>query len=121
MTIEVGENFVWNEYYKTWRIQSAGGGFKGTFTTPSAGLYKLVVTHLSSASGGCPGGGYSPITILVNGKAVATDYDPAVNHEATHGWVTDVWTLNANSGMNSIQFTAGQQCTHYWIKNITIE
>lgn len=121
LTIEVGNNFMWNEYYKTWRIEHAGGGFKGTFAAPTAGPYKLTVTHLSSASDGCPGGGYSPITIRVNDKAVVSDYDPAANHKATHGWVTDTWMINASTGTNSIRFISGKQCTHYWVKKIELE
>ena len=49
------------------------------------------------------------------------DYDPAANHKATHGWVTDTWMINASTGTNSIRFISGKQCTHYWVKKIELE
>ena len=78
------------------------------------------VTHLSSGSAGCPGGGYSPVTIKVRGNTVVADYDPAENHGGSHGMVTDTWNVALQAGNNSLQWIAGDLCTHYWIQRIEV-
>lgn len=120
MSIYTHHSFVWNSYYKIWRIEESGGGFSGTFTVQLPGLYKLIVTHLSSSAASCRGGGYSPVTIKVNDKNIVSNYDVAANHDASHGWITDSWTINAVAGVNSIQWIAQKLCTHYWIQSIQI-
>ena len=122
MTITPASSFYYNTTYgDSWRILSSGGGFTGSFTVSSSGQYTLQVTHLSSASSGAPGGGYSPVTIRVNGSTVVSNYDPAENHGGSHGMVTDTWAINANAGSNTIQWTAGNLYTHYWIQRIELQ
>lgn len=120
ISISVGQSFRWNDFYQIWRIESSGGGFTGSFNSPSGGTYQLVVDHTSSASSGCQGGGYSPVTIRVNGTTVANCWDPAANNGGTHGSAIDEWTINLNAGANTIEWTACNLCTHYWIRSIEI-
>jgi hypothetical protein len=112
-------------YYPTfggnWRITLRGGGFDGTFSVPTEGRYDLVVTHLTSAAPSCPGNGFSPITIQVNSLAVVENYDPAEHHNGSHEWVTDRWSIEARAGQNSLRWTTGSLCTHYWIQRIELE
>ena len=103
-----------------WRITAPGGGFNGTFNLPTDGLYSLVVTHLTSLVPNCPGQGYSPVSIQVNGQTVAAGYDPSAHHGGTHGLVTDKWSFTAHSGQNSIRITTGPLCSFYWIQKVEI-
>jgi len=111
----------WNAYYKVWRFESKGDHFKLKVNIPKDGLYKIEITHLSSAADNCPGGGYSPITVFANGKSIVSNYDVAEHHENKHGWVTDHWKVNLKKGSNTIEWVAGSICTHYWIKRIGIQ
>ena len=121
MTIQPRAGFAYNTRFgKSWLITALGGSFTGTFTVPSDGQYDLVVTHLTSYEPSCPGNGYSPVTIRVNSAPVATDYDPAANHGGTHGMVTDKWPIVAHAGQNTLQWSEGTGCTHYWIQRIEI-
>jgi hypothetical protein len=121
MSITPGSSFAYNTTYGgSWRILQNGGGFSGTFTAPGAGSYTLQVVHLSSAAAGAPGGGYSPVTIKVNGSAIAQDWDPAEHHDGSHGFVTDTWVVPANQGQNTVQWIAGDIYTHYWIQSIAL-
>lgn len=120
MTLTPGEAFVFNGAASTWEISSQGGGFTGTFTVPSAGTYDLVVTHASAAGAGCPGGGYSPVTMRVNGTAVVECYDPAQNHGSSHEFFTDTWQVQANTGSNTIEWLACGLCSPYRIKLIQL-
>jgi len=122
MSIIPGVGFAYNTRFgKSWRITALGGSFTGTFTVPSDGQYDLVVTHLTSYEPSCPGNGYSPVTIQVNSVPIATGYDPAASHGGTHGMVTDRWPINAHAGQNTMQWTEGTGCTHYWIQRVEID
>jgi hypothetical protein len=120
MSIEPGEQCSYVPVYETWVIGALDGGFTGTFNCPTSGQYELRVTHQTSASAGCPGGGYAPVTISVNGLTVVSNYDPAENHGGTHGSVIDSWTINANAGSNTFEWIANNLCTNYWIQKIEI-
>jgi len=120
MSIEPGEQCSYVPFYETWIIGALDGGFTGTFNCPTSGQYELRVTHQTSASESCPGGGYAPVTISVNGLTVVSNYDPAENHGGTHGSVTDSWTINANAGSNTFEWIANNLCTNYWIQKIEI-
>lgn len=120
ISISVGQTFRWNDFYQIWRIESSGGGFTGSFNSPSGGTYQLVVDHTSSAYDRCPGGGYSPVTIRVNGTTVAECWDPAANNGGTHGSAIDEWTIHLNPGANTMEWAACNLCTHYWIRAIEI-
>lgn len=118
IAVFVGSNFRWNDFYQIWRIEGDGGGFSGDFNLPTGGTYQLVVDHTTSAAGSCPGGGYSPVTIRVNGTVVANCWDPAENNAGSHGSVIDEWPVNLSAGVNTIEWTACDLCTHYWIRRI---
>lgn len=119
MAIYPGTNFQYNVYGNSWRITNPGGGFTGTFTVPSTGVYNLRVRHGTSASASCPNGGYAPVNILINGANVATNYDPNAAHNFL--WYTnDTWTIQASAGRNTLEWVAGPLCTHYWIQRIEI-
>lgn len=120
MNIVPGAECGYVPNYETWIIGALDGGFTGTFNCPTSGQYELRVTHQTSASAGCPGGGYAPVTISVNGSTIVSNYDPAENHGGTHGSVTDSWTINANAGSNTFEWTANDLCTNYWIQKIEV-
>lgn len=114
-------DFAYNTAFGgSWRITTPGGGFTAELTLPTDGRYDLIVTHLTSLANSCPGHGYSPITIQVNSGMVAENYDPAGNHAGTHAMVTDAWSITAHAGQNTLQWTAGALCTHYWIRRIEV-
>ncbi|MBI9018874.1 MAG: S8 family serine peptidase [Phycisphaerae bacterium] len=120
ITIQPIQNCNYIPFYETWAIKPYGK-LTGTFVCPQAGQYALRVKHLSSYSSDCPGEGYSPVTISVNGSEVISNYDPAENHGSTHGLVTDTWIINANEGTNTFQWEAGEaMCTYYWIQKIEV-
>ena len=73
-----------------------------------------------SAAAHCPGGGYSPVTIRVNGRPVVSKYDPASSHGGSHGIVTDTWKFAGRKGSNTLEFVSVEQCTHYWIRGIEV-
>ncbi len=118
--IDPDSTLKWNDYYKVWRFESAGDHFRVTVDAAAAGTYELVVTHATAPFPQCRGGGYSPIAVTVNGAALTTGYDPAQQHDSSHGWVTDHWALPLKQGSNAIDWTAEALCTHYWIRRIEV-
>ena len=122
MSIAPSDRCYYVPYYETWIIDNLAldEGFSGTFNCPTSGRYELRVKHLTSFSAGCPGDGYAPVTISVNGLTVVSNYDPAENHGGTHGSVTDSWIINANEGTNTFEWKANDLCTNYWIQKIEI-
>lgn len=113
--------FMFHSYFQNcWLIGSPGGGFSASFNAPVAGQCQLLVRHLTSSAAECPGDGYSPVSIFVNGVACVRDFDPALAHGGTHGFVEDIWTINVVEGQNTMQWVAGNLCTHYWIQRIEL-
>jgi hypothetical protein len=121
MSVTPGYAFQYNSVYgNNWRIVTTNGGFTSTFTVPAAGEYRLKVRHLTSSAPSCPGGGYSPVTILLNGISVVTNFDAALAHGGSHGYETDSWMITAQEGDNTLEWRAGELCTHYWLQRIEI-
>lgn len=121
-TITPGANFSFAAANGVWKIFIEGGGFTGTFESPGGATDgQFVVTHLSSASAGCQGGGYSPVTISANGSVVVADWDAAENNGGTHNYVVDTFAFPIEAGTNTFEWTAGDLCTHYWIHSIVVE
>lgn len=121
MQLTPGHFFAYNWYYEdNWLIYYDGGGFTATFDYPHDTNMVLSITHLTSASSRCPGNGYSPVTIKVNDVNVVSGYDPAENHDGTHGYVTDELEIPVQSGTNLIEITSGDLCTNYWIQSLEI-
>lgn len=121
MAVTPGSAFQYNSAYgNNWRILVRGGGFTSTFTAPSAGEYQVKVRHLTSSSASCPGNGYSPVTVLLNGAPIVTDFDVGLAHGGSHGFETDTWTVAGQPGENTLEWVAGDFCTHYWIQRIEI-
>lgn len=114
-------------YPGSWRMVALDAGFQADFELEAApGSATLVIDHLSSATSapGCPGGGYAPVDIVVNGQALASCYDPAQNHGGSHGFVTDRWEVGhlLRPGPNRIQLRqCATACTHYWIRYLYID
>ncbi len=120
ISISPGDGFFWNDFYQVWRIESPGGGFTGSFNLSTGGSYKMVVVHTTSASSDCQGGGYSPVTIWIDGWTAQSCEDPAENNGGSHGSVTDTFGVVLSSGVNRLEWTACDLCTHYWIESIDI-
>lgn len=121
MTVTPGYAFQYNAVYgNNWRILTTNGGFTSAFSVPAAGEYNLKVRHLTSSATNCPGNGYSPVTILVNGVPIVTNFDVGLAHGGSHGYETDSWTITAYEGDNTLEWIAGDQCTHYWLQRIEI-
>ena len=101
---------------------AAKDSLRVSFVPRSTGRYTLTVTHLTSADSGSPGGGYSPVTIAVNGTNLVACYDPASHHGGTHGFVTDSWSFDATAGVQaSITWSlCGDWYTFYWIQQLAI-
>jgi hypothetical protein len=122
MTITPGPYFTYNSNYGgSWDISGQSFGFTGTFDVPATGTYKLTVNHQTSAAASCPGGGYSPVNIYINGTQIGSNFDPAQQSGGNLGEVTNSWTINATAGAyNTLQWAAGPLCTRYWIQGIQI-
>jgi uncharacterized repeat protein (TIGR03803 family) len=122
MTITPGPYFAYNTNYPgSWDIAAVSFGFIGTFDVPSNGTYLLTVNHQTSAAASCPGGGYSPINIYVNGAQIASNFDPAQQSGGSHNEVTNSWLITATAGVdNTLKWAAGPLCSRYWIQGIQI-
>lgn len=120
VTVYPGADFTYSTNQNVWRITRPGGGFSLSFLPSSVWFYALRVEHLTSASACCPGNGFAPVTITVNSVPLVQRHDPARAHEGVHGWVTDAWIIQTQSGDNTIHWMANDFCTHYWIKRIEL-
>jgi uncharacterized repeat protein (TIGR03803 family) len=103
-----------------WDIAAVSFGFNGTFQVPSSGTYRLTVQHQTSPVASCPGGGYSPVNIYINGNPVASDFDPAQHAGGSLSEVTNSWLIEAAAGVNTLAWAAGPLCSRYWIQGIQI-
>lgn len=121
ITITPGAYFTYNATSGgSWGIAAQSFGFLGTFAVPVAGAYTLTVNHQTSPAASCPGGGYSPVNIFVNGTQIASNFDPAQQNGGSLAEVTNTWTINAMAGENSFQWVAGPLCSRYWIQGIQV-
>jgi hypothetical protein len=121
LNISPGGSFAYNTFYgNCWRLIQPGGGFSGRFLAPQAGPYTLRVRHATSSSSSCPNNGYAPVNIIVNGTSLVTDYDVAANH-ASYWFEDDTWTIQANQGENTLEWVAGNLCTHYWLQRVELK
>ena len=122
MTITPGAYFTYNTNFPgSWDIAAVSFGFTGTFNVPSTGSYKLTVNHQTSAAASCPGGGYSPVNIFVNGTQIASNFDPAQQSGGSHAEVTNSWVITVTAGAaNTLNWAAGPLCSRYWIEGIQI-
>ena len=110
-----------NPYYKgSFRLLNPNQSFiEGTFSLDNRpGRAILTLKHLSSANQGSKLDGESPVTIMVNGNAVATNLDPG-----SHGYVKDSLEITkyVRQGDNTIRIQFENGSTHYWIKWMLIE
>lgn len=78
---------------------------------------ELSLEHLSSYSANARNNGYSPITILLNGKTVISNYSPI-----NHGFTIEKFDLTnfAKVGKNSLKIIANKIESHYWLKRFDI-
>jgi hypothetical protein len=53
------------------------------------------------------------VTILLNGTAVVT------NH-ASYWYENDTWIIGTQEGENTLEWVAGELCTHHWIQRIDL-
>jgi hypothetical protein len=114
-----GPGLVWDPVFHVWELATPGAMFGMNVFAPQPGPYNLVVTHMTYV-GGCPGGGYSPVSITVNGEPVVTNYDVAENFDGVHTWVTEDFPVYLWPGENHIEWVAGPLCSPYWIQNVQI-
>jgi hypothetical protein len=137
MTITHDSSFVYNSYYgQSWKMLYPGTScFTATFQLTSVDDLTMEVRHLSSASSGAPGGGYSPVDVVVNDadadpfnetQLFLDNYDVAEHHGYSHGYETDVFTIPSSrlrTGTNTITFAfedAPWAYTHYWIQSLRL-
>lgn len=122
-----GAGVEYNEYYgASWRFLYPGVSymiFQFDFASAPAHAM-LVINHLTSADESCPGGGYSPIDIYLNGYLLADNYDVAENHGGSHAYETDRWDIAGHLlSHNTLKIEFEDDpwaCTHYWIQNLAI-
>ena len=110
-------------YGNSLRLLYQGSSLRSEFyLEDSPASAKLFVTHLSSKATGCPGNGYSPVSIYINGNALVRNYDVAENHRGSHGYETDSWQVERylRKGNNVVKWVAGDLCSHYWIKKFQL-
>lgn len=128
ISISTGSGMEYNSAYgESWRMLYPGTSYlEGTFnldSVPSGVLLKLI--HLSSMSESAPGGGYSPVDIIINGQVFKDNYDVAENHEASHSYGIDTWQIAdyLQTGINMIRVEFEDDpwaYTHYWIQDLVI-
>lgn len=110
---------------KCWVITQPGGYIEVVFDLDQVpSVCELVLQHLSSASGACPNGGYSPVEIQVNdANSIEHSYDPASHNCNTHAFVLDRWDIKSKLklGENKIRITAKNLCTLYWLRHLHIQ
>ncbi len=77
----------------------------------------LTLRHLSSASSEAYNGGWSPVSVYVNGSAVVRDHSPD-----EHGMMEETWDLGEllQPGRNTIRIQAEDLQTHYWVQRIEV-
>jgi hypothetical protein len=104
-----------NPHYKhSLRLLQEGSQLTCTFNisrAPSSAT--LIVEHLSSSAASCPDGGYSPVTISLNGHNVTVNHSPP-----SHGMIEEEWQVGRylKNGTNELRWDAGEFCSHYWLK-----
>ena len=78
---------------------------------------KLNVVHLSSEHAQARNGGWSPITISINGKTVVANHSPR-----SHNYMTESWNVGPllRKGSNSIKFYFDNSQSHYWLQSFEI-
>jgi hypothetical protein len=119
----IGAAFNTAEQQNNWRLTSPGSSkVTVSFNLQNAvAAARLRITHLTSASGNCQGGGFSPIDIVINGAVWKSNYDVAAAHGGTHGWVDDDWQVSLPSGPGTIEIRyRANACTHYWIQRLDV-
>ena len=119
-------DFEYNTSYPgNWRMVSQNAWVQADFTLDSIPhSATLVIDHLCAAAEICPGGGYSPVDIIINNNIVASNYDPAENHNGLHSFVTDQWEIGPflKTGNNTILVQGcGTACSHYWMRYLYID
>lgn len=136
ITLTTGTGFEYNDVYgNSWRMRNPGVSFfTGTFYLEFITDLELTVIHLSSAHTPCPGGGYSPIDVVINDSdsnpfnetdLLLDNYDVAENHGGSHGYVMDTFTVPAamlRLEWNTIAFAFEDNpwaCSHYWIMEMS--
>lgn len=104
-----------NPHYKhSLRLLQEGSRLICTFTVSQApSSATLIVEHLSSSAASCPDGGYSPVTISLNGHNVTVNHSPP-----SHGMIEEQWQVGRylKTGTNELRWDAGEFCSHYWLK-----
>ncbi|WP_010247365.1 TasA family protein [Acetivibrio cellulolyticus] len=94
-----------------------GDNFQAEFdltSTPSTAV--LTLNQLSSM---IPGGGYSPINLIVNGKYVLTEYQP----KGSAGYVAEDFSIKDYlvKGTNVIKIEATSKMrSKYWLRDLTL-
>jgi len=119
MTLKACNGCDKNPHYKqSLRLLGAESVLSLEATLSKSKYVVLELTHLSSASGSCPNGGYSPVTIRINGVNLVQRFSPK-----EHSYTVDTFDITnlVKNGRNTITFTADRDmCTHYWLKNLAV-
>jgi len=104
-----------NPHYKSSiRLLAEGAKLEFTFFIENFQTTAIFsIEHLSSLSGQCPDGGYSPVTISINENIVAKSYSPK-----SHSMTTEYWDVSKilKNGNNKLIIEANELCSHYWLR-----
>ena len=108
-----------NPYYKqSLRLLTPGSYVEMSFDFDGHGRNaELLLRHLSSAAEDATNGGWSPVSISLNGRQVAYEHAPA-----EHGFMEETWDIGhlLRNGRNVLRIEAGNLETHYWLQRVEI-
>lgn len=107
-------------YGNCWRMKSQQANLTLSVLASTGGKHVIRIRHLTSGSSECEGGGFAPVNIDLNGRAIVRRFDPAVHHAGSHGFVDDSFIVDLNAGPNELKFTAADLCTSYWIQSVDV-
>lgn len=119
ITLDEARGVDRNPYYKkSMRFLQDGAYILASFAVEQMPANaQLRVVHLSSASASARNGGWSPVTITINGRTVVGDHSPS-----SHGYMTEAWNVGSllRQGRNTIKFHFDNSQTHYWLQSFDI-
>lgn len=120
LDVSMGQGVYYNSYYGgSWVMHNPGVSYLEVMFSrgeDERGCAKLTLNHLSSLVGNKY---FSPVTLSVNGKTVASHFAPA-----SFNYITDTFDLSGYlvNGENRlrISFDAGA-IGNYWIKSLKVD
>lgn len=111
----------WDRGSGSLQLVRAGAYLEAVIVVPfDASAAELTLAHRSGLAPGCPGSGFAPVTISVNGNVLASGFAPPV--EGADGFSTARWEIGDRlvTGLNRIRITAGDLCSLYEIRSLRV-